>query len=148
MTQKRILIVDDEIGSSRLLKANLDLTNLYEVRIENRPENAVRVARQFKPHLVLLDIVMPHLSGINLAEMLLADPELNGTTIVFLTAAHASLLPQSTNPLIDRLPRIAKPACMEDILHSLEQNLSPLGLPRPSPQARPAQPFGGNNESA
>jgi PleD family two-component response regulator len=59
MDKKRILIVDDEVGAARLLKANLEQTNRYEVRVENWPEDAATAARQFKPHLVLLDIIMP-----------------------------------------------------------------------------------------
>ncbi len=145
MTRYRILVVDDEIGSSRLLKANLELTKLYEVRVENRPENALAVARRFKPQLVLLDVVMPHLSGMNIAELLLADEELKSVPIIFLTAAHDSLLPQGHDPIVDRLPRIAKPACMEEILKYLELNLAPPPCPGLTVPAGPARLPGGND---
>ena len=124
MSSKRILIVDDEVGSTRLLKANLELTRQYEVRVENRPENAVATAREFRPHLILLDVVMPHVSGIEVARMLQRDPELSSAAIVFLTAADANHLPARSDPVVDRLPRIAKPAFMENILKLLEENLS------------------------
>ena len=113
--------MDDEIGSSRLLKANLELTGLYEVRIENRPENAVGAAREFKPHLFLLDIIMPTLSGTQLAAILQADPELGLIPIVFLTAASTDLLPQGSDPILQGRPCIPKPACMEEILESVEE---------------------------
>ena len=96
MNRKRILIVDDEIGCTRLLKANLEMTDRYEVAVENRPENAVPVARQFKPDLVLLDVVMPHMSGTAVAKAFLGDPELRSMGIAFLTAADHRLLPLET----------------------------------------------------
>ena len=146
MPLRRIMIVDDEIGSTRLLKANLELTGLYEVRIENQPENAVWVAHQFKPHLFLLDIVMPHLSGTQLAAILQNDPELKLVPIVFLTAAPTSLAPQGSDPISRRWPCIPKPTCMEEILQTLETSLSPLPVPGPLIPSGPAQFLGANNE--
>jgi CheY-like chemotaxis protein len=146
MPPKRILIVDDEIGSTRLLKANLELTGGYEVRVENQPENAVAVARQFRPHLILLDIVMPNLSGTQLATLLQADPELNSVPIVFLSAAPNSLLPRDSDPILQGRPCISKPACMEEILESLEQTLLLVPVPGLEGQAGPAQLHGAMNE--
>ena len=146
MTRKRILVVDDEIGSSRLLKANLELTELYEVRVENRPECALPMARQFKPHLVLLDVVMPIMSGTDVAKELMRDPELRSVPIALLTAADKSLLPSDTDPAVNRLPRIAKPASMEEILKFLEMNLSLPPITGLKVPGEPVQPFGGNNE--
>jgi len=145
MTRKRILIVDDEIGSTRLLKANLELTNLYEVRVENRPENAVSAARQFKPDAVLLDIVMPNMLGTAIAEALLGEPELQSTFIAFLTAADNPLLTPNPNPAIARLPRIRKPASMKNILQFLEIYLRLPPVPTAIAPGVPAQPYGGAN---
>jgi CheY-like chemotaxis protein len=146
MSPKRILIVDDEIGSTRLLKANLELTGLYRVRVENQPENAVEAAHQFKPHLFMLDIIMPNLSGTQLATMLQTDPVLNSVPIVFLSAAPTSLLPEDSDPILQGRPCIPKPACMEEILQSLEQILSLVPVPGPEALAGPAQLHGANDE--
>ena len=146
MTRWRILVVDDEIGSTRLLKANLELTDLYEVRVENRPENALPMAQKFKPHLVLLDVVMPNMSGADVAKALLGDPELRSVPIALLTAADRSLLPLDTDPAVNRLPRIAKPASMDDILKFLEKNLSLPAVPGLKVPCEPAQSLGGTNE--
>ncbi len=146
MSPTRILIVDDEIGSARLLKANLELTGRYRVRIENRPENAIKVAHQFKPHLFLLDMIMPHLSGTQLAAMLQTDPELNSVPIVFLTAAPTSLLPQGCDPILQGRPCISKPACMDEILQSVEKILPPVPVPGPEIPTGPAQLLGANDE--
>jgi CheY-like chemotaxis protein len=137
MLPRRILIVDDEIGSARLLKANLELTGRYQVHVEHRPERAVEVAREFKPHLFLLDVIMPNLSGPQLASMLQGDPGLSAIPIVFLTAAPTSLLPHGADPILQGRPCISKPVCMEEILQSLEQILPPVPVPGTESQTQP-----------
>src|ERR1043166_7887559 len=87
MAKKRILLVDDEKSLTSLLKLNLEETGQYEVRVENWPEDALDATRQFKPDLILLDIIMPRLPGGNVAAQIKADPEVDDTPIVFLTAA-------------------------------------------------------------
>lgn len=127
MTRMRILIVDDEVGAARLLKANLELTNVYEVRVESSPENAVAVAREFEPHLVLLDLVMPKMSGGEVVRALRSEPGLECVPIALLTAADSSMLSVPNEPALDHLARLTKPVCMEDILQFLEEHL--LRLP-------------------
>ena len=56
---RRILIVDDEAGFTRLLKLTLEGTKRYIVKEENDGSQALSTARQFRPDLILLDIVMP-----------------------------------------------------------------------------------------
>ena len=85
MPKKRILLVDDEKSLTTLLKLNLEETGNYDVRVENWPEDALAAAREFKPDLVLLDIIMPRMPGGNVAALIDNDPQLKGTPIVFLT---------------------------------------------------------------
>ena len=92
------------------------------------------VARRFKPDLVLLDVVMPHMSGTAVAKAFLGDPELRSMGIAFLTAADHRLLPLETCQSLDCLPRINKPASMEDILRFLEEYFS---LGEDPPRNRP-----------
>ena len=120
MDPKRILIVDDEAGSSRLLKANLELAGPYEVRVENCPEMALEVARQFKPNVALLDVIMPNISGTSLALAFLEDPDLKFTRIIFLTAAAAPLMTEDVMLIMCRFPCVFKPATIEDILFHIE----------------------------
>jgi CheY-like chemotaxis protein len=82
MGKKRILLVDDEKSFTNLLKLNLEDTGNYEVRVENWAEDALPAAQQFKPDLVLLDIIMPRLPGGNVAAQIKEDPALKDTPIV------------------------------------------------------------------
>jgi len=87
MSKKRILVVDDEPSITRLLKLNLEQTGNYEVREENLGAQALDAAREFKPDLVLLDVMMPDMDGGDVAAGLKQDPALRKTPVVFLTAA-------------------------------------------------------------
>ncbi len=59
MNTKRILVVDDDIQATRMVKWALDRTGRYEVREVNDSTRALEAAREFKPDLILLDVCMP-----------------------------------------------------------------------------------------
>jgi two-component system, OmpR family, response regulator len=84
---KRILVVDDQIPNTRLLKRYLEGTNDYVVREENDAHAALSAAEEFRPHLILLDVMMPGMDGGELATRFRASPKLQSVPIVFLTAA-------------------------------------------------------------
>lgn len=121
-TKKRILLVDDEKSFTMLLKMNLEETGNFEVRVENWPEDAVEAAREFKPHLVLLDIIMPRLPGGNVATQIDGDPELKGTPIVFLTAAVRKTQVDDHGGIICDHPCLAKPASIDEVLAAIEKH--------------------------
>lgn len=124
MNKKRIMIVDDEVAETRLLKANLELTNQYEVRVENWPEDAVPAACEFKPDLMLLDLLMPSMPGGNVVAAFEAEPTLKNTPIVFLTAAVRRQQVVDHEGFICDHPCLAKPASMEEIVHCIEDTLA------------------------
>jgi len=86
MRKKRILIVDDDVATTRLLKLGLEKTGFYEIREENDGGNAVPVARAFKPDFVILDVCMPRTAGGDVAARFAADPFLKKVPVVFLTS--------------------------------------------------------------
>jgi two-component system, OmpR family, alkaline phosphatase synthesis response regulator PhoP len=81
----KVLVVDDEEPILELLKYNLEKQG-YDVRIANEGQVAVDIAKKFHPDLVLLDIMMPKMDGVEACRQLRAMPELSNTYIVFLTA--------------------------------------------------------------
>ncbi len=120
MIKKRILIVDDEVSFARLLKLNLEKTEQYDVRVENWPEDALAAAREFKPHLVFLDIVMPRMPGGNVAAVFKADPEMSQTPIAFLTAALTKERIEENEGKIGGYPCIAKLTKVDEIIQFIE----------------------------
>ncbi|MGQ9846811.1 MAG: response regulator transcription factor [Bacteroidales bacterium] len=83
----RILVVDDEPDIVEMLSYNL-IREGYDVSTAYNGEEALIKAQQEKPHLILLDIIMPKLDGIQVCEQLREKPEfaINKCIIVFLTA--------------------------------------------------------------
>src|SRR6185295_8945536 len=120
---KRILIVDDEESFTRLLKLNLEVTENYVVRAENWAPKAVATAREFKPDLILLDVLMPGMDGGEVAAKLQADPRLNAVPILFLTAAVKKEEVGSYGGVIGGFPYLAKPLEAEDLIAWIEKHL-------------------------
>jgi two-component system alkaline phosphatase synthesis response regulator PhoP len=81
----KVLVVDDEEPILELLKYNLEKQG-FDVRTATDGQVAVDVAKKFHPDLVLLDIMMPKVDGVEACRQLRAMPELVNTYIVFLTA--------------------------------------------------------------
>jgi two-component system, OmpR family, phosphate regulon response regulator PhoB len=82
---KRILVVDDESDVIELVAYHLKAKG-YTVEAITDPNRSVGIARSFLPDLVILDVMMPELNGIQICRMLRADPRLKRVPVVFLTA--------------------------------------------------------------
>jgi len=121
-TKKKILLVDDEKSFTSLLKLNLEDTGDYEVRVENWAEDAFPAAQEFKPDLVLLDIIMPRMSGGDVAARIDSDPVLKGTPIVFLTAAVRKHQVEENEGIICERPCLAKPATVDEVIDAIEKH--------------------------
>ncbi|MEL6250888.1 MAG: response regulator transcription factor [Bacteroidota bacterium] len=85
MARNKVLIVDDEKDILDLLEYNLEKEG-YEVLSAMDGDEAITMAKTEKPNMVLLDIMMPQMDGIETCRRLRELPELKGTFIVFLTA--------------------------------------------------------------
>lgn len=81
----RILLVDDEADILEFVKYNL-VREGYDVRTAQNGEEAVRIAAGFRPHLILLDRLMPVMDGMQTCHALRRIPELRDTLIIFLSA--------------------------------------------------------------
>jgi two-component system phosphate regulon response regulator PhoB len=85
LAPKKILIVDDESDVTELLAYTLKAKG-YVVETVNDPSRSIGIARTFLPDLVILDVMMPDLNGIQICRMLRADAKLKKVPVVFLTA--------------------------------------------------------------
>lgn len=82
---KRILVVDDEADVTELVAYHLKAKG-FQVETLNNPNGSIGLARTFVPDLVILDVMMPDLNGVQICRMLRADPKLKNVPVVFLTA--------------------------------------------------------------
>ena len=81
--KKRILIVDDDIMTLKILKRYLEET--YDVVTENAGYRFVEKMASYEADLILLDVEMPVVNGLQAFKALLADPEMKDTPVVFLS---------------------------------------------------------------
>ena len=84
-SKKKILLVDDEIDILDFLSYNL-INSGYDVRTAINGEEGIKVARKFNPDLILLDMMMPVMDGVETCEKIRSISELKNVMIAFLTA--------------------------------------------------------------
>ncbi|PTY05216.1 DNA-binding response regulator [Opitutaceae bacterium EW11] len=82
---KKVLVIDDEADVTELLAYHLKAKG-FEVATLNDANSSIGTARSFMPDLVVLDVMMPDLSGVQICKMLRADPQLKTVPVIFLTA--------------------------------------------------------------
>ena len=123
MSKKRILIIVDESSITRLLKLNLEMTGRYEAREVNTSAKALLAAREFKPNLVLLDIMMPDMDGGDVAAQIQNEPTLKHIPIVFLTATVRPEELEKRGEVIGGFTYIAKPLNVKGVLSVIERTI-------------------------
>ena len=89
MDKKKILIVDDEPNIRVLVSSILDKE--YIVLQANDGEEAVNTVRQKKPHLILMDIMMPKMDGYTACTQIRMSPETRNIPVVILTGVNHEL---------------------------------------------------------
>jgi CheY-like chemotaxis protein len=89
---------------------------------ENDPIKADQTAHDFKPDVILLDIVMPKMDGGELANQIEADRELYDTPIIFLTAL-VTHVEANSGLHIQGHPLVAKPISIPELITAIEKHL-------------------------
>ena len=120
--KRRILIVDNDPDTTHLVKVLLERTGQYLVLEENDSTKAHQSARDFRPDLILLEVVMRETDGGEVAARVEADPELHNTPIVFLTALVTRAEAKS-GLHIQGHPFLAKPVSIPELINAIEQHL-------------------------
>ena len=83
--KQKILIVDDEPDILELIEYNLRKEG-YQVFLASNGQDGINVAKKVQPDLIILDIMMPKMDGIEACRLMRAIPEFKNTFMVFLTA--------------------------------------------------------------
>ena len=122
MGAEKILVVDDEHEVLQLLKIELSGEG-FQVFTASNGQEAVQKAQMVNPHLILMDIMLPDLSGGDVVKMLKDDTKTSDIPVVFLTALltkrdHESnkLLNVNDQPYLS----IAKPFTSEELLSKIQ----------------------------
>jgi DNA-binding response OmpR family regulator len=83
--KKKILLVEDDAALSGVYKSRLTMEG-FDIREVNNGEQALSAALDFKPDLILLDAMMPKISGFDVLDILRNTPETKDIRIIMLTA--------------------------------------------------------------
>jgi CheY-like chemotaxis protein len=121
--KRRILIVDNDRDSTHLVKILLEKTGWYSVLEENDATKARLSARNFRPDLILLDVMMPGTDGGEVAAQIEGDPDLQRTPIIFLTAL-VTKAEASAGLRIQGHRFLAKPVNIPELITGIEENLA------------------------
>ena len=113
---KKILIIDDEEELCSFIKLNLERREDFEVHVCTDSRGAIRSAKQLHPDLILLDIVMPGISGTDIARGLKNDMDTQKIPIVFLKGRSSKEEAEDRQyiTVVDHI--VTKPVMLNEIL--------------------------------
>lgn len=118
--RKRILTVGLESGLTRLFKLVLERTGRYEIHGEADPTQAEDAATDFNPDLILMNIIMPKIDGVDLAQQFRTSSRFSHIPIIFITALITKAVKE-----IGGFPALAQPVTMEELKEAIEAQLPP-----------------------
>lgn len=84
-SKKKILLVEDDTALAAVYRSRLELEG-FEINEVNNGEDALSAAISFRPDLILLDVMMPKISGFDVLDILRNTPETTNIRVVMLTA--------------------------------------------------------------
>jgi two-component system sensor histidine kinase/response regulator len=121
-----ILAVDDEESFTFFVKLNLQNDSRYDFNVTtaNGGEAGLKLARKIKPDLILLDIMMPDMSGTEVAEKLLDDPRTKSIPIIFMTAVVQKDEVAEEGGIMGGREFIAKPVEKDELIDRIAATLN------------------------
>ena len=126
----KILLVDDDKDFVESTKTVLE-SKQYEVIVAYEGDDGIRKAKEEKPDLILLDVIMPLRDGFSAAEQLKKDPELRKIPIVMLTSFSSrrqeSSVSVSSGLTLEAEDYVEKPVSPEELLEVVKQNIKTSG---------------------
>lgn len=114
---EKILIADDDADICNLLSFSLEDAG-YEVQICNNGRDVIETAREEKPDVLILDVMLPGIDGATIAKRMSEDSDLKDIPIVVITALEASK--NLFQPIMQISKFITKPFNTEDLLEAVD----------------------------
>ena len=123
MSKRRVLVIDDEKDYLKITKLNLEETNNYEVMTLLDARDVISCVHSFKPDIILLDMLMPVVGGVDVCDMLNDDPLGAGIPIIIVSALdkHEDKLKAYRAGIVYY---ILKPVGKDELIARIEKALS------------------------
>src|ERR1051326_8264857 len=123
----KVLVAEDDPDIQVILKMVLTRLGKCEVTITYEGDRVVGMAKTHHPGLILLDVMLPELSGFEICKLLKSDPETKTIPIIFLTARSMPAEIQEALSL-GALGYLAKPFDPMNLVAQINEILTPLGI--------------------
>ena len=125
MEKKRILIIDDDKKFLEMIKSIVRQKGIYEVVTMTRARDIIDKIHDFKPHLILLDLVMPEVGGIEACEMLNNDSLGKAIPVIVISGLEkdSDKLKAYKKGIVDY---ITKPIKFDELFPKIEKAIQPL----------------------
>lgn len=118
--KKKILVIDDDEFVGYLVKYSLESSGKYEVLYFTNGEDGIMMAKRMKPDLILLDILMPNMSGTDVIEQLLEDQNTKDIPVIFLTGAVTINDIKAQGAVVGGRRFLSKPVSNSDLISAVE----------------------------
>ena len=122
MTETKILVVDDDPNSRDIVQTFLESRG-YEVAAAADGKDALALLEEFRPGLVLLDVMMPGMDGWEVARVIKNHPDFGRTRVVMLTA-RSDFSDKTEGLRAGADDYIVKPIRLEELAERVEKNLA------------------------
>ncbi len=123
MEKKRILAIDDEKDFLKIMKMNLEETGWYEVMAESNPEGVLLCLDIFIPDIILLDMSMPSMSGIEVCDRLNSFYDKKRIPVIALSALDSDK-DKFKAYMVGVVDYIVKPVDKQELIRKIESALS------------------------
>ncbi|MBU1061617.1 MAG: response regulator [Candidatus Omnitrophica bacterium] len=123
--KRKILIIEDEEDLTLLLKFNLENTGKYAVSIAYDGEDGLRKAKQESPHLVILDLRLPKLTGEEVCREIRRDEKIGRVPIIMVTG-KSSPADRIIGKVIGANSYIPKPFKIEQLIVEIDNLTNPV----------------------
>jgi len=143
----KILLVEDDVNLREIYSARFAAES-YQVITASDGEEALATAVRERPDLIVLDVMMPKISGFDVLDILRSTPETKDTKVIMMTALSQDADRQRGESLGANKYLIKSQVTLEDVVNSVKQELgeggagakAPTAAPSPTPAPAPATP--------
>jgi len=121
--KKKILLVDDDKTFTQVVCFNLEGTGRFEVRVENTGGRGLSVAKEYKPDLILLDLMIPDMSGDKIAHQLKHSKDTRSIPIILLTAIITKKETNDHDNILGNYTVLAKPIEIDKLISAIDKSI-------------------------
>lgn len=124
MSKTKILVIDDDAAICEFVKLTLEKTRKYDVVVSTSGSEGLKLAEAHQPNLVLLDIMMPEMSGAEVAEKLVKNEKTCDIPIAFITGLLTKDDVEKRQGFIHGFLFISKPVTPKELVEQVESVLA------------------------